>query len=170
MGATVITPSKGRTATIIVAASNASARSIQGADFVCAGSADETTIGQAVNALPSVGGTIVLSEGNFIFSTSYLLVNSNITFKGQGSATVIQVTTSNPAFASSTTAFSDVTFDGLTLVGPVTEFPTTPKLGRTTSGAGMTRGINIHGSLDPTGTYPVISNIIVRNCAVRNSF
>jgi hypothetical protein len=153
-----------------VAASNASAKSKRAADFICSGSGDQTTIGQAVAALPANGGKILFSEGTYTTSTPYLIVNSNIDFEGLGTATVFQSSVTNSCFASSTTAFSDIIFEKIMFVGPVSNTVSVPTRARTTSGAGIDRAIKIDGSLDQTNPgMPVITNITIRNCIFRQN-
>lgn len=53
------------TATISVAAVDSGTNFRSTADYVCTGTADETTINTAIAALPPVGGVVVLGEGNY---------------------------------------------------------------------------------------------------------
>jgi len=79
-----------RTATFVVAASDASAAAKAQADYVCDGTADEVQIQEAIDALPSaIGGGITLSNGHFYLSDTVILRVSGsgyfgITFQGQG--------------------------------------------------------------------------------------
>lgn len=77
-----------RTATLVVAAYNA--LDTTDADYICDGTADDVQIQAAINALPSTGGTVVLSEGTFnITGTITLTEYQSLT--GQGvQATIIQ--------------------------------------------------------------------------------
>ncbi len=85
------------TSTVFVAASDASAKSKSGADYICTGTNDEETIQDAVDSLPSVGGIVQLSEGTFVFSNNIsnatapqgVELKSNVTFKGSGASTII---------------------------------------------------------------------------------
>jgi hypothetical protein len=73
-----------RTATITVAASNASLKSKQGADYVCDGTNDHLEINAAFAALPSgIGGRVLLTEGTFNISAS-IVPTSLSTLEGQG--------------------------------------------------------------------------------------
>lgn len=81
-------PNKGRTATLVVAASNASARSKAGADYVCDGTSDEVEINAAINDLPSGGGKLQLTEGLFTISSA-IIINKGIRFSGVGMPTNI---------------------------------------------------------------------------------
>ena len=72
-----------RSAILVVAASDASAKSKAGADYVCDGTADDVEIQAALDALPSVGGTVVLSEGTFTLAAT-VTFNSFRTLIGAG--------------------------------------------------------------------------------------
>jgi hypothetical protein len=76
-------------ATIKVAASNASDKSKASADYVCSGVGDQDTLSQAVDALPTYGGSIELSEGSFNFNADFEFYKYNVTIKGQGHSTNI---------------------------------------------------------------------------------
>jgi len=54
-----------RTATRIVATSNASAKSKVGADYVCDGIDDWVEIQAAIDALPAAGGYVYFTKGHF---------------------------------------------------------------------------------------------------------
>ena len=80
-----------RGATIIVASSNSTQNSQNGADLVISTSSDS---GAAINTLitslnSSGGGTIECMEGTFNFTTN-LLPLSNVNIQGQGNATIFQ--------------------------------------------------------------------------------
>lgn len=74
-----------RTATLIVAASNATTSSKRDADYVCLGVADDVTIQAAIDALPAAGGSIEFSEGKFVL-TAALEVPDNVLLTGKGYA------------------------------------------------------------------------------------
>ncbi|MHA1286991.1 MAG: right-handed parallel beta-helix repeat-containing protein [Candidatus Thorarchaeota archaeon] len=79
-----------RTATVVVAASDASAESKAQADYVCDGTDDQVEIQAAIDSLPS-GGVIKLSEGLFTCSgTISFAGKTNIWLKGAGRGTKIQ--------------------------------------------------------------------------------
>lgn len=73
-----------RTATLIVAASDSSAKSKAGADYVCDGTADEVQIQAAIDALPAGGGKVVLLEGTYYLAASITIVtdDDNVTLEG----------------------------------------------------------------------------------------
>lgn len=75
-------------ATFTVAANDASAASKATADFVCSGSADDVDIQAAIGALPSGGGSVILSEGTFTITTKIVLAD-DVTLAGQGFSTII---------------------------------------------------------------------------------
>ena len=77
-GAMVNLPT-GRTATLVVAASNAPAASKAQADYVCDGTADNVEIQAAINALPVTGGLVELSGGTFNIAGSLIVTNTNFT-------------------------------------------------------------------------------------------
>ena len=77
-------------------------------DYLCTGTADQTQINAAINALPSGGGKIVLREGTYNISGRILVSKANVTLEGMGNSTIlkrmyndgsggglIQITTSN---------------------------------------------------------------------------
>lgn len=82
-----------RSATITIAASNASAPDEW--DVQADGTADEATINTEIGNLPAAGGRIVLSEGDFNWAggASCNLTKANLVVEGQGDATVINVPT-----------------------------------------------------------------------------
>jgi parallel beta-helix repeat protein len=79
----------GRGATIKVAASNATAKSKRGADYVCDGVADEAEINAAIAELATTGGCVELSEGTFVLGGTISIATDNVWLKGQGYSTVV---------------------------------------------------------------------------------
>ncbi|SCW57147.1 hypothetical protein SAMN04487970_101663 [Paenibacillus tianmuensis] len=84
-----------RTAVVVVAASNSSQKSKNGADYICTGTDDYLTINAAISALPAIGGKVFLMAGTYnVFSSveskdrSINLI-SNLTLEGQGYSTVL---------------------------------------------------------------------------------
>jgi len=59
-----------RTATYVVAASDAPAHVKRQADYVCDGTDDQVEIQAAIDALPALGGEVRLSQGTFAISTT----------------------------------------------------------------------------------------------------
>jgi len=81
----------GRSATLVVAAANASAASKAVADYVCDGVDDQVELNAARAALQALGGgKLVLTEGTFTFS-DVLKLCSNLLIEGQGQATLLKV-------------------------------------------------------------------------------
>lgn len=86
----------GRSVTLTVAASNASALEKAQADYVCDGVADDVEIQDAIAALPPTvgtvgGGTIVLSTGAFSITSTILVNKANVTIKGQNWNTTLNL-------------------------------------------------------------------------------
>ena len=72
--------------TLTVAASNASTRAKENADFVCDGTSDQVQINEALAALPAVaGGKVLLSEGAFSIEDSIVVFQDGTTIDGLGS-------------------------------------------------------------------------------------
>jgi hypothetical protein len=73
---------------ITVAASDASNSSKGKADYVCDGTADDVEINAAIDALPSGGGKVLLSEGTFNI-TSQIIMYDDQTLEGMGTSTIL---------------------------------------------------------------------------------
>ena len=87
-----------RPATLVVAASNASAAWLAAADSVCAGSGDQATINAAMAALPAWGGTVLLSDGTFGTTAALVPTVNNTRLLGQGpEATTIRAAAGSTA-------------------------------------------------------------------------
>ncbi len=101
-----------------VAANDANQEEIDEADFICDGTDDDVQIQAALNSLPSVGGTVVLSSGNFSVSVRILETTDNVHLKGSGrESTIIKDTldSGNQAilqFNGDDCSISDLTIDG----------------------------------------------------------
>jgi len=79
-----------RTATKVVAASDASDAAIDRADYVCDGTADNVQIQLAIDALPTGGGKVELSEGTFVLAAQLYRDIANVTIQGQGWNTILK--------------------------------------------------------------------------------
>ena len=79
-----------RTATVVVAASDASDSSKAGADYVCDGSSDSTFINAIMLTLNQTGGTVYLTEGTYNISGTIGLPSNNVILRGSGNATVLK--------------------------------------------------------------------------------
>lgn len=86
-----------RPATFTVAAYDASKASKEAADYICDGTADQVQIQAAIDALPSSGGSIALSEGAFTLTATVTINRSNVIVKGQGHATKVQAAAGSEA-------------------------------------------------------------------------
>ncbi|GAH59078.1 unnamed protein product, partial [marine sediment metagenome] len=75
-----------RSATMIVAADNSLHKNM--ANYVCAGTADDVQINEALNALPAAGGRVILLEGTFN-CTANLIIPAAVTLEGQSYNTVL---------------------------------------------------------------------------------
>ena len=85
-----------RSATVVVAASNASTASKEGADIVCSGVADDVDVQTALDALEGTNttGKIILTEGLFYFADSVSTTTKHhVVLEGRGKGTIINWTT-----------------------------------------------------------------------------
>lgn len=80
-----------RTATIVIAAYNASEKSKSGADYICTGINDYLVMKTAIESLPPGGGKIQLTEGEFKQGYPLSIERENVSIVGVGRATVINV-------------------------------------------------------------------------------
>lgn len=102
----------GRSATYVVAASNAPAHVKAQADYVCDGTDDNVEIQVALNALPAGGGVVQLTAGTFTLSANIVAYGSYRTLQGTGSATIIKATTDVVVILSNYAVWRNLTFDG----------------------------------------------------------
>jgi hypothetical protein len=148
-------PLVSRSATLVVAASNASPRSKLGADFVCDGTADEVEIQAAMDALPAVGGTqdkptgggkVVLTEGTFNCNSGFDLDGEIVVIEGQGrEETVLNFICSGPCFklGRNDDFKSRATLKDFTIKGDDSNTTYGVQLGGTPDGAALNRLINL---------------------------
>lgn len=95
----------GRTAgaTLLVAASNASAAARATASYVCDGTADQVEINAALAALPAGGGSVRLSEGTFTLAAPIGTAKANSQLVGSGvDATTLRVVNAGGASVNGT--------------------------------------------------------------------
>ena len=93
-----------RAATFVIAAADAAPASKHQADYICEGVHDQEEIAIAVNTLPSIGGSIQLTEGTFNFSATLklpptpdpALVTKGFTIRGAGYGTHINYNDTDP--------------------------------------------------------------------------
>lgn len=104
---TTLNAPTGRGATLVVAASDATATEKAQADYLCDGTADNVEIQAAIDSLAS-NGHIYLTEGNFTL-TDTVNLKSDIKITGSGTATVItQGTANKDTFKATGTALNKV--------------------------------------------------------------
>ena len=96
-----------RTATYIVAASDAPAHVKAQADYVSDGTADEFEINAALAALPANGGRVQLSAGTFTLTSPILVNTGNVTLWGE-SRYATTITPANNANSNSITVATDI--------------------------------------------------------------
>ena len=75
----------GRSASLVVAASDASERQQEQADYVCTGSNDQILIQAALDRLPDGGGKVLLTEGTFYLGASVVIDRNDLRIDGMGS-------------------------------------------------------------------------------------
>ena len=85
-----------RSATIVIGASDSrhASKYIHSVDYECSGTNDQTTIQQAIDALPSTGGKIVLLEGTYNISGTIDITKKNVTLQGLGRNVILKMATS----------------------------------------------------------------------------
>lgn len=101
-----------RTATVVVAASNSSAKSKQGADYICDGVADEVEIQAAINSLSVTGDRKIVLMGDFTHGGTTIALPSNINIELNGTITFTQVLNGSWMFqnADQTNGNTNITF------------------------------------------------------------
>ena len=67
------------------------------ADYYCSGTNDQTVINNAISALPSTGGKIVLLEGTYNIGGTITINKSNVTIQGLGHNVILKTATSTTA-------------------------------------------------------------------------
>ncbi len=112
-----------RTATLVVAANDASTASKVQADYVCDGVEDDVQIQLALDALPSGGGTVQLLEGTYETS-GFIKPPSYSTLKGQGSNSTIINLASHGLVVSDV---SHVRVEGIKITGSPSDNEVTPE-------------------------------------------
>jgi len=88
-----------RSATIVIAASNSSAKSKAQADYVCDGKADNVKIQAALDALPATGGEIHLLDGTYQLAATVARAIDAVAFSGCGNSTRVFYDTSSYVFS-----------------------------------------------------------------------
>lgn len=59
-------------------------------DYLCDGTSDEVEINQAISALPSSGGEILILDGTYNITAKINVNKNNVCIKGNGSATILK--------------------------------------------------------------------------------
>ncbi len=114
-GNTLLTMPTGRGATLVVAARNSSAVSKAQADYLCVGVADDVTIQAALDALPVLGGKVLLMEGTYVLAAS-IAMGTGETLEGLDRAAVtLDASALSAVYA--ITAEDDTMVKGLTVSG-----------------------------------------------------
>jgi hypothetical protein len=139
----VVVTRTGRTASYVIAASDAPSRVKAGADAICDGTADDVQIQAAIVILAAAGGGILyLSEGTFNIAAS-LSLTSKLLLKGLNKSTHIVVDAVKP-FTPATA--DDVTIEDIYFENEATNF--------------------VDAEFADT-TYRV-SNLVIKNCEFKN--
>jgi hypothetical protein len=133
----ILTNKLTRSATLVIAASNSSAKSKAQADYVCDGTADDVEIQAAIDALPESGGSIFLLGGTYtlncsvsnflnglgVYWTALMIVGKNIKMYGEGVGITIlrmadnQNYSSHPALLVWAKNYTSLTVSDMTLDG-----------------------------------------------------
>lgn len=129
---------------------------------------DLAAIQATIDAATVAGGTVLFPTGTYTVAAS-ITPKSNVTLRGVGATSVLKTSVNGHVIASAAAAFTDFSIEDLTFVGPVNNTVSVPTRGRTTSGPGADVAVWIDGSLDTTGSFPLITNFTMRNCQVRNT-
>jgi hypothetical protein len=138
---------------LVVAASNATAKVKNGADYVCTGTNDHTVINSAISALPAGGGTVLLSAGTFSIGGPIAIAASNVSLEGTGVSTEIAVTSGSDLTAAITVLGAGVVeckIRRLWIQGSLTD----------TNGS----GIRISTPWSTTDTQHVVEDVYITNC------
>ena len=115
-----------RSATLVIAASDSSAKSKAQADYVCGGTADNVEIQAALDALPDAGGEIHLLEGTYQLAATVTRAIDNVTISGCGYSTYVKYNNSSFLFSVGSQAnwlFSNMRIDyGYLEIGSATQW------------------------------------------------
>jgi len=82
-----------KSATIVIGNST-SGHKLGEVDYLCTGTNDHTILNNAITALPSTGGKIIIREGTYNLGGSINVNKNNITLEGMDDSTVLKATTS----------------------------------------------------------------------------
>ncbi len=130
---------------------------------------DAPAINAAILACSTAGGGRVFIQGAGVVSSS-ITPRSGVTLYGNSPAdTSLRHTANSNIIYGQTVAFTNFAIDGITFLGPVNEFPTSPKRARTTSGAGGQTAVFLDGDLNTVGTgQAALDGFKMTRCVVKN--
>jgi hypothetical protein len=82
-------------------------------DYICDGIADDIQFQAAMNALPAVGGKLVVLSGTYSFNNNVTRLIDNVTIEGMGNGTYITLDSVNPSITAggNNWIFSNLKFD-----------------------------------------------------------
>lgn len=141
-------------ATIIVAASDS--LHPERADYVCNGVADDVEIQAAIDALPAVGGTVLLLEGNYNISNTIASV-SNLSFQGYG-AIITLANNADLDMLSFPSDGKDITIEGFIFDGNgANQSVHSSDIIRTLVGEGVAMHITVHNNRFQNANYDTVS-------------
>ncbi len=136
-----------RAAATLVVGTTKSGHTKADCDYLCDGTADEVEIKNAINALPSGGGRVILLEGTYNCTNSININKSNVTLEGMGcGSTIVKYTASVFIFINITQTKCEIRNLAITRDGNTPDYA----------------GIYINGT---TSTDDVIENVEIRNFA-----
>ena len=73
-----------------VVGTSTAGHTLKDCDYLCDGTADQVEINNAINALPSTGGEVVVLAGTYNITASITVNKSNVKLRGNGNATVLK--------------------------------------------------------------------------------
>jgi hypothetical protein len=141
--------------TLLVAASDSVNRI--GAAFVCDGTNDEVQIQAAIDALPSMGGRVILTEGNFSIGASVTIDKNDVVLEGQGKGTKIKL--------------ADSTDQSIIVMGGSTQHYRTVIKGIYFDGNHANQsGAMASGDIDNYNASHPVSGVLITECYFVNSY
>ena len=159
--------------TYLIAANDSSPQFQEQADYICDSVDDGETIQLALDALPSTGGEIILSDGTFK-SSSFIRINeiSNISILGQGESTIFEFT-SHYVFVLGLGNTSNIELGNFKIVSESVGILALPQETSVCSGLRIHdvvgEGVVILVRLFACKTGSIVEDVIVSNCSVINS-
>ena len=80
----------GRGAATKVVGTTQSGHTTADCDYLCDGTADQVEINNAINALPSGGGKVILLEGTYNYTSVIGITKNNVSIEGMGPSTILR--------------------------------------------------------------------------------